>query len=181
MLLPFQYKRERDLLADFKRMFNNAKLYNEDESDIFRNASRLERLLSRKVKMLMSRKEKLLEKNAAPKAKASNEKVAVLLAAVKTATDHRGRILSTVFVDLPSKVDYPDYYREISQPIDLKRIESTSYETLDGLTADLQLLFDNACLYNQPGSTIYRVRRIALLCLSLTHVSFRTLWHCEEL
>lgn len=162
-------------------MFNNAKLYNEDESNIFRNASRLERMLSRKLKMLMNRKEKLLEKHATPKTKASYAKVAALLETVKTATDRQGRILSTAFVDLPSKLDYPDYYQEIPRPIDLKRIESTAYGTIDGLITDLQLMFDNACLYNQPGSTIYRVKRVSLSSLSLTNVPFRMPWHYEEL
>ena len=61
---------------------------------------------------------------------------------------------------LPSKVEYPDYYEIIQRPIDLKRIESRQYSSINDLANDLQLMFDNACLYNEPGSTIYRVGRI---------------------
>lgn len=42
-------------------MFNNAKLYNVDESDIFKQACQLERVLAEKYKALMSKKEKLIE------------------------------------------------------------------------------------------------------------------------
>ncbi|CAF2674160.1 unnamed protein product [Rotaria sp. Silwood2] len=69
---------------------------------------------------------------------------------------HHGRILSTVFLTLPSKIDYPDYYEIIQRPIDLKRIESRQYSSINDLSNDLQLMLDNACLYNEPGSTIYR-------------------------
>ena len=78
---------------------------------------------------------------------------------MKTATDGRGRVLSTAFLALPSKLDYPDYYEIIQQPIDLKRIESRQYASIDELVIDFQQMFDNACLYNEPGSTLYRVRQ----------------------
>jgi hypothetical protein len=41
--------------------------------------------------------------------------------------------------------------------MDFKRIESRQYSSINELSNDLQLMFDNACLYNEPGSTIYRV------------------------
>ncbi|CAF4428291.1 unnamed protein product, partial [Adineta steineri] len=75
---------------------------------------------------------------------------------IKNYSDHHGRTLSTAFLALPSKIDYPDYYEIIQRPIDLKRIESRQYISINELSNDLQLMFDNACLYNEPGSTIYR-------------------------
>ena len=42
--------------------------------------------------------------------------------------------------------------------MDFKRIESRQYSSINELSNDLQLMFDNACLYNEPGSTIYRVK-----------------------
>lgn len=82
---------------------------------------------------------------------------------IKTYTDHNGRVLSTVFLTLPSKIDYPDYYDIIQRPIDLKRIESRQYSSINELANDLQLLLDNACLYNEPGSIIYRVNIIMII------------------
>ena len=76
---------------------------------------------------------------------------------IKAYTDRHGRTLSTVFLTLPSKIDYPDYYEIIHKPIDLKRIESRHYSSINELSNDLKLMFDNALLYNEPGSVIYRV------------------------
>lgn len=90
--------------------------------------------------------------------KTSNEKFTNLIQRIKNYTDSQGRVLSNPFLLLPSKVEYPDYYEIIQRPIDLKRIESRQYSSINELTNDLQLMFDNACLYNEPGSTIYRVR-----------------------
>jgi MFS superfamily sulfate permease-like transporter len=42
-------------------MFNNAKIYNIDESYIFKNACRLERVLADKCKILIRKKEKLIQ------------------------------------------------------------------------------------------------------------------------
>lgn len=42
-------------------MFKNAKVYNVDESYIFKNACRLERILADKHKKLIKKKEKLIQ------------------------------------------------------------------------------------------------------------------------
>ena len=85
------------------------------------------------------------------------DKISYLIQSLKTYTNCHGRILSTVFLTLPSKIDYPDYYEIIQKPIDLKRIESRQYTSINDLSTDLKLMFDNALLYNEPGSMIYRV------------------------
>ncbi len=87
------------------------------------------------------------------------EKISYLIQAIKTYTNRQGRTLSSAFLALPSKIDYPDYYEIIQKPIDLKRIELRQYSSIQDLGHDLQLMFDNALLYNEPGSMIYRVRK----------------------
>lgn len=61
---------------------------------------------------------------------------------------------------LPSKLEYPDYYEVISNPIDMERISqkirASDYENLEELVADFVLLFDNACRYNEPDSQLYK-------------------------
>ncbi|CAF5216289.1 unnamed protein product [Rotaria magnacalcarata] len=52
------YKREQDIVEDLSRMFNNAKVYNVDESYIFKYASRLEQALSNKYKTMIIKKER---------------------------------------------------------------------------------------------------------------------------
>lgn len=38
--------------------------------------------------------------------------------------DNTGRLLRQIFMYLPSKKDYPDYYKVITDPIDLSTIEA---------------------------------------------------------
>ncbi|CAF1064000.1 unnamed protein product [Adineta ricciae] len=154
------YKREQDIIDDLNRMFNNAKVYNVDESYIFKYAARLEQALATKFKSMVVKKEKpsqplprIINKRSL---NSLQDKISYLIQMIKAYTDRHGRTLSTVFLTLPSKIDYPDYYEIIHKPIDLKRIESRHYSSINELSNDLKLMFDNALLYNEPGSVIYR-------------------------
>ncbi|KAF8456270.1 Bromodomain-containing protein, partial [Terfezia claveryi] len=55
---------------------------------------------------------------------------------------------------------YPDYYEEITNPIALNEIQTklfaSGYASLDVLKRDLNLMFDNAKIYNEPDSQIYK-------------------------
>uniref|UniRef100_A0A915PSR4 Protein polybromo-1 n=1 Tax=Setaria digitata TaxID=48799 RepID=A0A915PSR4_9BILA len=79
---------------------------------------------------------------------------------IRNHRDERGRELAIPFLQLPSKFDYPDYYDVIRRPIDLtkirNRITSNYYDSTDALIADFNLMFDNACRYNEPESMIYK-------------------------
>ncbi|KAJ8378965.1 hypothetical protein AAFF_G00232590 [Aldrovandia affinis] len=83
-----------------------------------------------------------------------------LNAAVTEARDMAtGRRLCDLFMVKPSKKDYPDYYKIILEPIDLKTIEhnirSDKYLTEEALVDDLKLMFRNARHYNEEGSQVY--------------------------
>ena len=49
----------------------------------------------------------------------------------------------------------------IKKPIDMAKINSKlygdQYHTLDDFLSDFQLMFDNACRYNEPDSQVYKV------------------------
>ncbi|XP_044737785.1 protein polybromo-1 isoform X3 [Chrysoperla carnea] len=83
-----------------------------------------------------------------------------LFTAVMMATDQDNRPLHTVFQLLPSKKKYPEYYEVIENPIDLKiiatKIQQNDYTCLTELERDLLLMTRNACLFNEPGSQIYK-------------------------
>lgn len=83
-----------------------------------------------------------------------------LFAAVMQATASDGRLLHSVFQLLPSRKLYPDYYKVIENPIDLKqiamKIQANEYSNLNEMEKDLLLLTKNACTYNEPGSQIYK-------------------------
>lgn len=57
--------------------------------------------------------------------------------------------------------NYPEYYKVIKDPIDLKmiaeKIQGSQYGSLDELERDLLLMVKNAKSFNEPGSQIYKV------------------------
>jgi len=58
----------------------------------------------------------------------------------------------------PVKLDIPDYFEIIKNPMDLgtinKRLEKNFYSTTEQLQSDINLVFNNAIRYNPPGSDI---------------------------
>lgn len=54
----------------------------------------------------------------------------------------------------------------IKKPIDLEKIgqkvKASHYENVEELLADIVLMFDNACRYNEPDSQIYKVLNLYL-------------------
>ncbi|KAI9206275.1 SNF2 family N-terminal domain-containing protein [Polychytrium aggregatum] len=66
---------------------------------------------------------------------------------------------SALFLELPSRSHYPDYYKIISQPIAMDiikaRIHSTYYKLPHDFVDDFKLMFNNARTYNQEGSQVY--------------------------
>ena len=88
------------------------------------------------------------------------QKLKALYDAVKEHRDLKGRQLATIFLKLPSKMEYPDYYEVIKKPIDLdkigQKVKASHYENLEELLADIARMCDNACRYNEPDSQIYK-------------------------
>lgn len=83
----------------------------------------------------------------------------VLLASVTEAREaSTGRRLCDLFMVKPSKKDYPDYYKVILEPMDLRTIEhnirSDKYMTEDAMVEDMKLMFRNARHYNEEGSQV---------------------------
>ena len=74
--------------------------------------------------------------------------------------EHSGRQFSPVFMRLPSKRQYPDYYDVIKQPIALEEIrmklDSHKYTSFEELRQDFELCFKNARRYNIRESQIWR-------------------------
>ena len=64
------------------------------------------------------------------------------------------------FMTKPCKKTYPQYYNVVKNPIDMetinKRIKSKVYKTLEEFSADVNLMFDNCKLYNNPKSVLYK-------------------------
>lgn len=84
-----------------------------------------------------------------------------LFETVSTATGNNGIPLSEPFWKLPSRRIYPDYYREIKNPMSLgqikRKLEKKSYGTLSEVAGDLTIMFENAKKYNITTSKLYKV------------------------
>lgn len=80
--------------------------------------------------------------------------------AVRNALDSQGRLLSELFIEVPTKAEYPDYYRVIKKPIALQQIKErlkfNRYRTVEKFTDDIRQMFRNARLYNMEGSEVYQ-------------------------
>ena len=61
---------------------------------------------------------------------------------------------------------YPEYYKVITEPIDLKiiagKIVDNKYEDLTQLEDDIGQMCKNAQMFNEPGSQIYRDARVIM-------------------
>uniref|UniRef100_A0A146VZB6 Protein polybromo-1 n=1 Tax=Fundulus heteroclitus TaxID=8078 RepID=A0A146VZB6_FUNHE len=168
-----RYATEEELMEDMKLMFRNARHYNEEGSQVYNDADVLEKILKDKRKELGpppeeedvgSPKLKLRKSGVSPKKSKYltplQQKLNELYDAVRNFTDRRGRRLSTIFLRLPSRSELPDYYATIKRPIDMERIRSHMvtgrYQDVEALFEDFALMFNNACIYNEPESLIYR-------------------------
>ena len=84
-----------------------------------------------------------------------------LFEAVQTVANNSGTLLSEPFWKLPSKRFYPDYYREIKNPVSLTQIKrklmQKSYGTVSEVAGDMTIMFENAKKYNMPSSKLYKV------------------------
>ncbi|XP_039858256.1 polybromo 1, like isoform X9 [Simochromis diagramma] len=168
-----RYATEEALMEDMKLMFRNARHYNEEGSQVYNDADILEKILKDKRKEMGpppeeedvgSPKLKLRKSGVSPKKSKYltplQQRLNELYDAVRNFTDRRGRRLSTIFLRLPSRAELPDYYATIKRPIDMERVRSHMaagrYQDVDALVEDFALMFNNACIYNEPESLIYR-------------------------
>ncbi|XP_078804069.1 protein polybromo-1 isoform X3 [Oryzias latipes] len=159
--------------SDLTLMFENAKRYNVPHSSIYKRALKLQHIQQLKRKELLQREDddgdSMLSsatsdtsttKRKSHKKNTKKNRMKALVAAVTEAREAGvGRRLCDLFMVKPSKKDYPDYYKIILEPMDLRTIEhnirSDKYLTEDSMVADMKLMFRNARHYNEEGSQVY--------------------------
>ncbi|XP_057560923.1 protein polybromo-1 isoform X10 [Hippopotamus amphibius kiboko] len=160
------------LTADFQLLFNNAKAYYKPDSPEYKAACKLWDLYLRTRNEFVQKGEADDEDddedgqdNQGTVSEGSSpsylkEILEQLLEAIVVATNPSGRLISELFQKLPSKVQYPDYYAIIKEPIDLKtiaqRIQNGSYKSIHAMAKDIDLLAKNAKTYNEPGSQVFK-------------------------
>lgn len=78
--------------------------------------------------------------------------------AVENCTDESlNRYRSDLFMELPDRAHYPDYYQLIERPICLSQIQTklAEYSSVYAFMEEIELLFSNALRYNLEGSQVY--------------------------
>lgn len=175
------YEDVDDLTTDLELLVNNSKAFYKADSSEYQDACLLwDTFQTNKAKLLESngsddepnskvkkigrpRKSALDDDASETSSKATDEDIEnyeELFASVMTATDENSRPLNLMFQLLPSKREYPDYYEIIEHPIDLKfiatKIQTNAYLSLAEMEKDLLQMTKNACVFNEPGSQIYK-------------------------
>ncbi|XP_060621852.2 protein polybromo-1 isoform X6 [Anolis sagrei] len=158
------------LTTDFQLLFNNAKAYYKPDSPEYKAACKLWDLYLRTKNEFVQKGDPDYEDdddddNQGTISEISSpghlkEILEQLLEAVVVAANPSGHLISELFQKLPSKVQYPDYYAIIKEPIDLKtvaqRIQNGSYKSIHAMAKDIDLLVKNAKTYNEPGSQVFK-------------------------
>ncbi|XP_060527189.1 protein polybromo-1 isoform X2 [Cylas formicarius] len=186
-----QYSCEKDLVKDFKLMFANCREFNEENSPIYDDANLLEKHLMDKMGPLLNAPEKEVvkkerrDKDHQVKVYRPRKQLTPLERSLKTLfetirdyKDPKGdRQLSQIFMKLPSRMEYQDYYEVIKHPIDMEKIahkvKNNIYESVDELAADFVLMLENACKFNEPDSQIYKDALVLQRLVSRTRLQLK--------
>ncbi|XP_008408057.1 protein polybromo-1 isoform X3 [Poecilia reticulata] len=169
-----EYDDVDQLTSDFQLLFNNAKTYYKSDSPEYRAACKLWDLYLRTKNEFIQRGEYEDDDDDGYNAQENpggstedesasaclKEVLEQLLDAVVSYTEPSGRLVSELFQKLPSKMQYPDYYAVIKEPIDLKliaqKIQLGNYRCVSAMAKDVDLLVKNAKTYNEPGSQVFK-------------------------
>ncbi|XP_028164939.1 protein polybromo-1 [Ostrinia furnacalis] len=162
-----RYNTMEELISDFRLMFANCRQFNEEGSMIYEDANLLERVMLERLKELSSgtheRKQNLKNIKVVKSKQLTQfeQKLRTLYDAIRDYRDPKAnRQLALIFMKLPNKIEYPDYYELIKNPIDMEKIahklKNNGYSSVNELASDFILMFDNACKYNEPDSQIYK-------------------------
>ncbi|KAG1754925.1 Bromodomain-containing protein [Suillus paluster] len=163
-----------DIRQDFDLCFSNAKKYNQKNSRIWLDAKFMLKFVNKEYTKMTGKK---VKKNGdgdddeeKPGDGADGEKKnkqpnltrllkARLQKLVDKADDETHRVLSNVFMEMPSKKDYPIYYKQIKRPMCIetifKHLKRKEYQTSLEFATDVELVFSNALEFNQDHSQIW--------------------------
>lgn len=86
-------------------------------------------------------------------------RINAILKGLRKPRDDDGNLRVLQFERLPDKQTHKEYYQAIQNPIALDQVKRSAkrkkYRNVDECLADLELMFENAKLYNEEDSAIY--------------------------
>eukprot|EP01134_Creolimax_fragrantissima_P002142 CFRG2142T1 len=153
---------------DFQLVLRNAKAIHDSTSRTFRDAAYLEtafvNIQSTAAAALNADCDIHSSQNAELETESGPLEVVKhgepLLTELCETKDKKGHKLVDMFMKLPSKRQFRDYYDVIKRPMDLATVRQKmiahEYSTFKQLDADILLCFNNARRYNQPGSDVHK-------------------------
>ncbi|KAJ3909371.1 RSC complex protein [Lentinula edodes] len=149
-----QYIDLESVRKDLELCFNNAKDYNLPESIIYTDAKDLLKLANKTYRKLMPSEHGENSKPPSMKRLLNSR-----IQKVMKKTDDNGRILSTMFLELPNKKLWPVYYKQIHEPRCLeaiqKQVKRKEYKSAAEFAADVELVFSNAMTFNMEHTQIW--------------------------
>lgn len=138
-----EYADTQGLFEDLNVMFENCKTYNRPDSRLYKDACKLQRLLKNKYEDLETESEEESDEDnsadddeeAANEADPEKKKMKMLYNTLLKFRNPDGIEIIGMFMEKPSKKDYPDYYEVITQPMDMKtineRINKGQYKSVE--------------------------------------------------
>ncbi|TFK84405.1 Bromodomain-containing protein [Polyporus arcularius HHB13444] len=157
-----EYTSLEDVKHDFETCFRNAKRYNMKESQIFKDAKFLHKLAAKTYSRITGTKEvdgDGSDDEEKKKKPTLHRLLKTRLQKLVAKTDDSGRVLSDLFMELPSKKSWPIYYTLIKKPQCLQNIfnklKRKEYPQPVDFANDVELVFSNALEFNQEHTQIW--------------------------
>ncbi|ORX88041.1 hypothetical protein K493DRAFT_411109 [Basidiobolus meristosporus CBS 931.73] len=94
-----------------------------------------------------------------------------LLRTIVEHKDSSGRFCADMFIELPSRKEYPEYYEVTEKPMALSAIQrriKKGYNSFEAFDRDLKLVFENALSFNEKRSQVYKDAKILLKLYNVT-------------
>lgn len=163
------YDSAEEFLKDFELMSHNAKLFNGADSWVAEDSTTIVDTVKEQLKRLQQgqvfpEKSPQLKLNYTNSAEDfSGELTSVLRKVMDHKAPKRGKV-SAPFMDMIDGDEYPDYYQVVSRGMSFNQVrqnmENGEYangeEGCFQFEADVQLIFDNARLYNHEESLLFQ-------------------------
>jgi ribosomal protein L12E/L44/L45/RPP1/RPP2 len=170
------YSSLAQFLSDFRLMSDNAKQFNDESSDIAKNAETIYNSIREQVDEFNASQQvyvppalpKIKIKLTKPKQESEKPELGVidlkekLLELVDNLSKFQDNDINIAepFLFEVSRKEYPDYYKLIKQAMSFdtikKNISSNKYSNLEDFKKHLDLIWTNAQLYNEEDSLIYQ-------------------------
>ncbi len=143
-------------------MSENASTYNEPSSGIAQDARKIYKFIKDQVKEF---KPDIPQKPVLKSNNSTDSNAGLMKSEMKKIIDYlvhykeNGYEIAEIFMDVPSRTDYPDYYQIIKKVICFNqiysKINSGEFKSLDDFEEATSLIFRNAQTYNLSGSLVY--------------------------